>query len=233
MEPIYGNRASKKVRQKKRSTSRVLKEINAHASLNSITLPTQESISEENSDWKNLMLRHLGLASSLARGYTNIPGVEFDDILQQARIGLARAAISFDHRKGASFSTYAWKVIQNDLNTLYCKQRRRTINESSYFDDQQFQVSEGQTTEDLIPDDSVDVHTELLTKESHEAVHRAVKKLPYRFRKVIEGVLAGHDYRHIGKELGFSDVSAKTLVSRAYYEALRLLRIELKRNGFE
>ena len=190
-------------------------------------------IEEKYLDWKALMLRHLGLASSLARGYTNIPGVEFEDILQQARVGLARAAISFDRNKGASFSTYAWKVIQNDLNTLYSKQRRRTVNETSYFDDHQFALADGQTTDDLMLDDTVDVRAELLTRESHEAVHRAVAKLPYRLRKVVEGVLAGHDYRHIGRELGFSDVSAKTLVSRAYYEALRLLRIELRKNGFE
>ena len=184
-------------------------------------------------DWKATVLGHLGLATTLAKEYKNIPGVDFDDILQQARIGLTRAAMSFDERKGTAFSTYAWRVIQNDLNTFYSRQRRRMLREQTPFEDYHHDSSkEFQSPEELMPDETADVHTQISLRESQEAIRRAMVKLPLRLRRVIEGILHGQDYRKIGKDLGFSHASAKTLVSRSYHQSLKLLKMELEKNGF-
>lgn len=52
--------------------------------------------------------------SSLALTF-HLPDSEFDDLCQEGRMALYRAAISFDSTKGASFSTYASVCMTNAM----------------------------------------------------------------------------------------------------------------------
>ncbi|MFH1066390.1 MAG: sigma-70 family RNA polymerase sigma factor [bacterium] len=179
-----------------------------------------------------IILQHWGVATALAKEYRNIPRLEFEDILQHARIGLVKAAMRYDAQRGAAFSTYAWRVIQNDLNTLYVKQQRRIHWEAPCLENSRALEEENESPENAMCDDSADVRAHVRRRENQNAIHKAIAKLPDRQRRVIHGVLAGQDYRDIGKQLGFSDISAKTLVARAYQNSLKNLRLELEKQGF-
>ena len=52
--------------------------------------------------------------SSLATGF-NLPHSEFDDLCQEGRMALYRAAVSYDENKGATFSTYASACMNNAM----------------------------------------------------------------------------------------------------------------------
>lgn len=179
-----------------------------------------------------LLEEHWGLATALAREYSNIPGVAFEDILQHARIALMRAAINFRKDLGVAFSTYAWRVIQNDLNTLYTRQKRRLQHELPAEDAPSTSSGEGTRLPHEAPDENADVLREVDRHELLLALGKTIENLPPKLHSVILGILRGEDYRQIGKRLGFSEVSSKTLVSRAFHEALRQMRADLHVRGF-
>jgi|GEM_PF-4116909 len=180
----------------------------------------------------SLLSEYWGLAIAVAKDYRNIPGVSFDDVLQHARIALTRAAKTFRTDLSTAFSTYAWRVIHNDLNSLYSRQKKRYSMEVMSEDEVGISFEDGRASHHEAADENADVLREVDRRELVLALRKAVDRLPPKLRKIISGILRGDDYRCIGHDMGFSEVSSKTLVSRAFHEALRQLRADLERQGF-
>src|ERR1700748_777291 len=65
-------------------------------------------------DRESLIESHLPLAKSVARRYAG-RGVELDDLVQVAAVGLVKAADRFDVQRGVSFSTFAEPTIEGEL----------------------------------------------------------------------------------------------------------------------
>lgn len=65
-------------------------------------------------DRESLIESHLPLAKSVARRYVG-RGVELDDLVQVAAVGLVNAANRFDTRRGASFPAFAEPTIDGEL----------------------------------------------------------------------------------------------------------------------
>ena len=65
-------------------------------------------------DRASLIESHLPLAKSVARRYVG-RGVELDDLVQVAAVGLVKAANRFDTRRGASFSAFAEPTIEGEI----------------------------------------------------------------------------------------------------------------------
>jgi RNA polymerase sigma-B factor len=61
-----------------------------------------------------LIESHLPLAKSVARRYAG-RGVELDDLVQVAAVGLVKAADRFDTRRGVTFSAFAEPTIEGEL----------------------------------------------------------------------------------------------------------------------
>lgn len=56
-----------------------------------------------------LVARHTGLAYKIAKHYAGYwPHLDRDDLLQEAKLGICRAVLTWDRARGA-FSTYAWR----------------------------------------------------------------------------------------------------------------------------
>jgi RNA polymerase primary sigma factor len=61
---------------------------------------------------------NLGLVHAIARTYRS-RGVPFDDLVQEATVGLVKAVERFDHRREVKFSTYAvWWIRRSILDAL-------------------------------------------------------------------------------------------------------------------
>ncbi len=65
-------------------------------------------------DRQSLIESHLPLAKSVARRYVG-RGVELEDLVQVAAVGLVKAANRFDGRRGVSFSTFAEPTIEGEI----------------------------------------------------------------------------------------------------------------------
>lgn len=83
-------------------------------------------------DANDLYYKHEGLVKkSLERGFPNhrsfakIHGLDRDDLLQLGKIGLFKATKGYDSTKGASFETYARKII---LFTIMTEAKKYSVN---------------------------------------------------------------------------------------------------------
>ncbi|MGC3953459.1 MAG: sigma-70 family RNA polymerase sigma factor [Propionicimonas sp.] len=68
---------------------------------------------------QEFLAANLRLAAMLARSAARRTGMEFDDLLQEAAVALARAVLRFDPDRGR-FSTYAFPAINRQLIRVTC-----------------------------------------------------------------------------------------------------------------
>lgn len=66
-------------------------------------------------DAADLVEGHAGLARAATRGFRR-PGVEADDLLQEANLALYRAALLWDDGNGTPFAGYAWPIMRRSLS---------------------------------------------------------------------------------------------------------------------
>jgi RNA polymerase sigma-B factor len=76
--------------------------------------PAPSSPTELSSPAADLVLAHLGVAHGIARRYRN-RGIAADDLEQVARLGLVKAARSYDSAKQADFLAYAVPTIRGEV----------------------------------------------------------------------------------------------------------------------
>ena len=70
-----------------------------------------------------LILDNLGLAFSVAKQFQNT-GLELDDLVGCARLGLVKAAVSFCPDRGYAFSSLAWKICTVEILTVLRRERK-------------------------------------------------------------------------------------------------------------
>lgn len=71
----------------------------------------------------NLVDHNLRLVPPIARGYSN-RGLDFLDLIQEGNLGLMRAAVRFDYRRGFRFSTFATWWIKQAISRATANQGR-------------------------------------------------------------------------------------------------------------
>lgn len=74
---------------------------------------------------QKLVEDNIGLAHFVANRYRNLP-FEFDEIVSSAYLGLVKAAGKYDAGRGSKFSTYAGKVIANEI-LLYARGQKKHL----------------------------------------------------------------------------------------------------------
>lgn len=168
-----------------------------------------------------LVTDNLGLATALASRF-NIPRIDFEDKVQEARIGLLTAAQSFDEGRGVPFGAYATRVIRNRLNNLYREQRRIAGAETRELDAPVGEM-DGETGQSMLADrfenDPAD--------DDLAAVREIMDDLPARPRRIWQGVMAGKTYDAIGAEEGIS----KQAVQQTMVATQNTLRAQLAKRG--
>jgi RNA polymerase sigma-B factor len=153
-----------------------------------------------------LIAAHLPLARTLARRYAG-RGEPLDDLVQVGALGLIRASERFDADRGASFSTFAARVIDGEIRRHL---RSRAGTRATAGDD---------TVEDIRDPDET-----LAASETRALVSRSVQALDDRERRIVFLRFdADMTERQIGTVLGISQAQ----VSRILNRALAKLRTEL------
>jgi len=169
------------------------------------------------------------LAESIARSYSNIPGVTLKDVEQHARIALVRAAREFDPARGAAMDTFARKVVGNELRSLYGRQMRTAGRESTVLDvPVSAEGSAAVSQKENIVGPS-DVRADVARTEATQMLSTAIDELPDKMRDVMNGILSGKEtLGEIGERLGGLP---KQAVGRLASAAMRRLKGKLGEKG--
>ena len=145
-----------------------------------------------------------------------------EDLQSVGTIGLCKAAEYFDESKGYNFSTYAHRII---LNEIIGQLRTETKIHQREMDGHVF-VDVGDNAGgkisifETVPDDRN--YYELF--EISEDLQHAIEKVPKEWMNVVDGFLAGKSLRQMGKETKRS----KQAVHNKLHRAMRILERELK-----
>lgn len=107
---------------------------------------------------------------------------EYEDVQQTGRIGLCKAAQTYDPGKGPTFSTYAAKCIRNELkmalrsvNALSREGDDRRLSMDAVLGDDDFTIA------DLVPDPGADTEHQLEVREKLQKLMAAFEDEPILF----------------------------------------------------
>ena len=106
------------------------------------------------------------------------------DYYDVGMIGLIKAAKTFDNTKGYSFSTYALKIVINEI--LLCLRKEKSNKQKVNFNTIPLdtEVCENITLEDVLESD-VNVEEEVIKKEMLDKLYISINKLNDRERDII------------------------------------------------
>lgn len=139
-----------------------------------------------------------------------VPGIDHDDLCQEAYVALLSAIGSYDEQKGTSFSTYAIACINNRLTDAVKtanRRKNRILNDSVSLTDDSNPV-------EIISFESPEEVT-LDQEQYHELMQRIENELSRKERQVLLLWVDGYDYVEIGEKLGLPVKSVDNALQRA------------------
>jgi RNA polymerase sporulation-specific sigma factor len=165
-----------------------------------------------------LILNNKKLAYSIAHKYRQKVSsfIDFEDLKSTCLLGLVKAANSFDEEKEVQFSTYAYKIIQNEILSLI---KRETKHLKVYSLDDI--IADDISFIELISDNQ-NLEEQFILLSEINKLKSYINSLPDILKSIVNYTLKGLSQQEIGKNLNIS----QSQVSRLYYQALNLLRIE-------
>ncbi len=184
-------------------------------------------ISENNEEASNIMFDKynpliVNIATKLFK-HCNGLGLEISDLIQEGRLGLNTAIMSFNEEKDSTFYTFARKCIESKMISLIVsakRQKHRLLNESlslnEKYDDNVFEL------EDYLGDNSYNPEYMFMEHEEEEdLIKNFSKKLTNFEEEVFLLKISGLDYKEI------SNILDKDM--KAVDNALQRIKIKLKR----
>jgi len=158
-------------------------------------------------------------AMKVAGAYSNIPGVDHDEIAQTARIALAKAAREFDPERGKPFSAMAGMYVRNALRSLYKKEDRRRDVFPVSLDEQVKEegLSTGSTRGDFAPDTRTPMASDSAAlDETRSLLDVAIAELPERMQIAVRGFLDNRTMEDIAKDIGVTKQAVNHLQKGAF-----------------
>ena len=155
-----------------------------------------------------LSARYLWLVRAKAHRFAGAQAPEVEDLTQEGLLGLYTAAVSFDEKAGASFSTYARVCIYNRMASAvrrYGSSGNRTLNESVSLDSGD--VAFTMAGED--PGAALELREWL-----HQLRQRLEASLSPLERRVLALYLSGCPRRELPEKLGVSQKSCDNALHR-------------------
>lgn len=165
---------------------------------------------------EKLVIDNLNIAHQLAWQYNaSLKGlIELEDLQSICFLGLCKAATTYNPDLGNTFTTYSYKVIQNEVNLELRKLSKYKPTVSIYTP-----IGEDLELKDTISSD-LDIFENIQNDQNLQLLHDEIKKLNPRYRKIIELKLQGLTQVQIAKKLNVSQPS----IARSYYKIINILR---------
>ena len=165
-----------------------------------------------------LISRYKILASKIARSYFLV-GAEYEDVLQEAMIGLYKAYTSYDLKGKTAFSTFAHMCItrsvqsavksENRKKNMMLNQRLSLSNQGAVEANDDDEVMLVLASKDFSPDEKL-IHSENL----QDIKRKIIKALSVFEQKVLSLYLKGYSYSDIATKLDVSNKSIDNALTR-------------------
>ena len=140
----------------------------------------------------------------------NVPGLDRDDLRQEAFVALFSAVESFDESRGAGFSTYAIACINNrlaDAVKAAARQKNRPLNDSLSLSDDDHPL---ELVSPVSPEETA------IVKEEYRAVQSRINGLLSALeRETLSLWLEGYNYSEIARHLGTTPKAVGNALQRA------------------
>ena len=140
----------------------------------------------------------------------SVPGMDRDDLRQEAYVALLSAVGSYDEKVGSRFSTYAIACINNrfaDAVKAASRQKNRILNESVSF-------SDSDHFKEPFSNDSLE-DIAIRNEEYRDLRERIETLLSEKERRALRLWLRGYGYDEIGEILGITQKSVGNALQRA------------------
>lgn len=142
---------------------------------------------------------NINIAYKIVQRYRNC-GIEYEDLKQIALLGLWKAVNTYKADKKVLFSSYSYKVIQNEINLYLKTNKKHFLNR--YLKDE---IIEGFTIEEVIPnkDNQIERLEDFL--DTRKYISKIKKYITNKREKIIvDMLLSSKKQNEIAKELGIS-----------------------------
>lgn len=163
---------------------------------------------------------HIGLACKIAKKFTRERPIEDSEAFGDAMIGLVLAANQFDPGLGFKFSTFAWRVIRQNIVHAFMKRsnlRNKRATRVIFVDPEDLKAKRD-SGEPLEPIDTEDLIATMRAK---------ISSLPPQYAKVMLGRLDGKKLHEVAKEIGVT----KERVRQIQLSATGMLRQMMASEG--
>lgn len=188
--------------------------------------PSSEQRVTDGRSHARLVTENLGLATTIAKKF-EAPGADVDDLIQEARIALLKAAQAFHPEQGTKFSSFASAIINNRLRDLYKSRIARSAHEGGSLDEE---VGEdGDTRQSLTPDAAPSEPLPVERSETAKITEEEVAKLPDRPQAIVRAFMAGKSGEEIAASMGVT----RQAVNQSLKGALMVLKKALERRGLK
>ena len=164
-----------------------------------------------------LMARYKKLASKIARSYFLI-GAEYDDLLQEAMIGLYKAYTNYDPSSSTSFSTFAHMCITRNVQSAIKLANRK---KNSFLNQSLTLTSQGEVTNDdeeitlMLASKNLSPDEKLIQNENLSDIKTKILATLSAFeQKVLSLYLKGYSYKDISTRLNVTSKSIDNALSR-------------------
>ena len=168
-----------------------------------------------------LLGRYKKLANKIARSYFLI-GAEYDDLLQEAMIGLYKAYISYDISSKANFSTFAHMCITRSVQTAVKKansKKNQMLNNSISLSNQGGIIANSEDNDEdinlVLPSSILTPDEILIEGENFANIKEKIKSALSKFElDVLSLFLKGLSYTQIAEKLNQTNKSVDNALSR-------------------
>ena len=167
-----------------------------------------------------LLARYKQLVSKIARSYFLV-GAEYEDLIQEAMIGLYKAIKNYDTKNSASFSTFARMCIERNIQSavkVANREKNKALNGSVSLSNQgEIKINEDEDEEIsiVIPSSILSPDEKLEQSERIKQIKEQIVSLLSKFElEVLALYLKGYTYTQIALKLNMSNKRIDNALSR-------------------
>ena len=162
-----------------------------------------------------MIIENMGIAHRIANDYIKKGNAfEYEDLRQICYLGLVKAAKTYENGHYTAFTTYAYKVIQNEIYMNLRKWKKKGNDVSIYT-----QIAEKDGDETYLIDvftSDTDIEDEVIDKDYKQLLKKAINtKLKGLEKDVLNLKVAGKKEQEIAERLGISQSYANRVAKRA------------------